>query len=116
MTVALAAGYVWLMPRAEQSRVVEVSFVEQAGDGQLWVNPLHPYTRELLSAIPGGGGDAALSRLMGPHRVGDCPTEAPGCGYLNRCSSGDEGCRASAPRLVDVGDGHLVACRKAEKG
>ncbi len=32
MTTALAAGYVWLMPRAEQSRVVEVSFVEQAGD------------------------------------------------------------------------------------
>ncbi len=32
MTIALAAGYVWLSPRAEKGRFVEVSFVEKAGD------------------------------------------------------------------------------------
>ena len=85
--------------------------VEQAEPDELFENPLHPYTQALLSAIP-------IPRLDVEKRQriileGDVPSSVnppEGCRFCGRCRFRKEGCNKNEPKLVDVGNGHMVAC------
>ena len=89
--------------------------VEQATVEALFGEPLHPYTRGLMRAIPrlDVEADAAGTRP----RLQEIPGLVPiltqpiiGCAFAPRCGFATDRCRRDAPPLVDAGAGHLVAC------
>ncbi|HVQ22410.1 MAG TPA: oligopeptide/dipeptide ABC transporter ATP-binding protein, partial [Candidatus Saccharimonadia bacterium] len=94
--------------------------VELASVDELYVNPRHPYTVALLSAVPEPDPRRRKKRLV---LVGDVPSPAappPGCRFNTRCwlksQLGDPvRCVEEEPELRDVGGGHEVACHFAEE-
>lgn len=86
-------------------KIVEVSPVEE-----LFANPQHPYTEALLSAVPIPDPGMRRERIILP---GDVPSPAnppKGCRFHTRCLYAVESCRVNEPPMVDVADGHYVAC------
>lgn len=85
--------------------------VELAGDTDLCQNPLHPYTKALMAAIPlpqSGAGH----RLRAP-LTGDVPSplELPGgCFFHPRCPKVRKECRTVEPVMTTLEDGRQVAC------
>lgn len=85
--------------------------VEVSPSHELFKNPLHPYTKALLSAIP-----VAKYREEKKDRIllkGDVPSPVnpkPGCRFANRCWMAKEICHAEAPCLRECSPGHEVAC------
>jgi oligopeptide transport system ATP-binding protein len=76
----------------------------------LYKNPLHPYTRALLSAVPVPDPDYQKSRIV---LSGDVPSPAavpPGCPFHPRCFMAEEKCKTIVPELEDKGSGHYVSC------
>jgi peptide/nickel transport system ATP-binding protein len=92
------------------------TIVEVSPAGELYEDPLHPYTISLLSAVPIPDPEVELRReaiLL----VGDLPSPAnppPGCRFHTRCPYAQETrCRDEEPVLRQVA-GHEVACHWAE--
>ena len=90
--------------------------VEIADRDELYENPLHPYTRALLSAvpIPDPVVEAQRERLI---LTGDLPSPMhppDGCVFNTRCPIAIDDCRLEMPELREVSDGHWVACIRAE--
>jgi oligopeptide transport system ATP-binding protein len=84
--------------------------VELADADELYANPLHPYSRALLSAVPIPDPDLRRPRIL---LQGEPPSPlAPpsGCSFHPRCAARKAACSAEPPALVDAGGGHLVAC------
>ncbi len=86
--------------------------VEVAESDELFDNPLHPYTRALLSAIPVPDPEVEGQR---EHRV--LPGEVPsplnppsGCVFHPRCAMAVDTCRTRVPGLVELRENHWVAC------
>jgi oligopeptide transport system ATP-binding protein len=86
--------------------------VEIAESATLYAEPLHPYTRALLSAVPIP--DPAVEKTR--KRIileGDVPSpdrERHGCYFHDRCAQRMDVCRTSIPRLTEVKPDHRVAC------
>lgn len=89
--------------------------VEVTDAGELYQNPVHPYTRALLSAIPVTNYDEEQQR----RRVvlqGEVPSPMhvpTGCPFHPRCQLATELCRKERPALHSVGERHQVACHLA---
>ncbi len=86
--------------------------VETMDAGELYANPMHPYTKALLSAVPITDyyTEQKRSRIVLEGEV-PSPIHAPsGCPFHPRCQYATDLCKAQAPSLVDQGDSHLVAC------
>ena len=86
--------------------------VEIAPAAALFANPVHPYTRALLSAIPVPDLSMRTRELetikgevSSPINPGD------GCRFYNRCEF-NEGCEASGYTLYQVGENHWCSCKK----
>jgi peptide/nickel transport system ATP-binding protein len=78
----------------------------------LYENPLHPYTRALLSAVPIPDPIVEKSRQRNI-LAGDVPsplTPPPGCNFHPRCPIAIADCSQEVPPLHDRGRGHEVAC------
>lgn len=77
---------------------------------KLYANPLHPYTRTLLSAIPIANPRATRERILLQGEV-PSPIDPPkGCAFVTRCPKAKEICKNERPRLLPVETDHLVAC------
>jgi oligopeptide/dipeptide ABC transporter ATP-binding protein len=86
-------------------RIVELS--DREG---LYGNPLHPYTRALLSVAPVPDPAARRPRVSLEGDVPN-PAEVPtGCPFHPRCPERTADCGRAIPELRDAGDGHLVSC------
>ena len=86
--------------------------VELASSDQLFAAPMHPYTQALLSAVPQVRPSGKVEKIS---LEGDIPSPAnppSGCYFHGRCRYCTEECRTKAPKLRDLGDGHLVACHR----
>ncbi len=89
--------------------------VERVSSEELFVNPMHPYTQALLSAIP----IPDLSMRGKPRQIlkGEVksPIEPPaGCRFASRCPHATDECRSRNFSLKEVEPGHHVACRLYE--
>ncbi len=86
--------------------------VELAPASEIFRNPLHPYTRALMRAMPSGTGKGRLTPIPGNvPRPGALP---PGCPFSDRCSQSDELCREIHPELAFGESGRAVRCLKAD--
>ena len=86
-------------------RIVEVATSEE-----LYANPLHPYTRALLSAIPVPDPTRKRDRIV---LKGDVPTPInppSGCRFHTRCPEAIPDCARIDPDLREVSPDHTVAC------
>ena len=84
--------------------------VELCDADKLYDNPLHPYTKALLSAIPTESPFVKKERIV---LKGDIPSpigEQIGCPLAGRCPQCMERCRKETPKLMNQGEGHQVAC------
>jgi peptide/nickel transport system ATP-binding protein len=84
--------------------------IEKASPEELFANPIHPYTKALLSAIPVPDIHYKMQRLILKGEVAS-PIEPPDmCRFAPRCNHYMEKCRTSEPPLVEILPGHLVSC------
>lgn len=85
------------------------SIVELATTDELFANPLHPYTKALLSAIPIPNPKAKKERIM---ITGDLPSPSnipTGCAFHTRCPFVMERCKVERPIMKEE-NGHSVSC------
>ena len=88
------------------------NLVELADGDELFENPMHPYTRLLLNAVPIPDPDIEKERA---HEIikGEIPSPInppPGCVFHPRCPSAVDGCKKDVPQLREIKPGHWVAC------
>ncbi|MDO4547551.1 MAG: ATP-binding cassette domain-containing protein [Clostridia bacterium] len=90
------------------------NIVEMCEADEIYTNPLHPYTKGLLSSIPIP--DPRLARQKQSASLeGDLPSPIdppPGCRFHTRCPYASDVCRNEIPALKDAGGGHMVACHR----
>jgi oligopeptide/dipeptide ABC transporter ATP-binding protein len=86
--------------------------MELTDSTELYENPLHPYTKALLSAIPIPDpiAERTRQRIILKGEVPSPVMPPPGCHFHPRCQMAIPECSQVRPPLRDVGNGHLVAC------
>jgi oligopeptide/dipeptide ABC transporter ATP-binding protein len=86
--------------------------VEITKSRTLYDNPLHPYTRALLSAIPIADPfvEETRERIILKGEVPSPLNPPPGCSFHPRCFMAIPECSQAIPPLRDIGEGHEVAC------
>jgi oligopeptide/dipeptide ABC transporter ATP-binding protein len=86
-------------------------FVEIAETDELFNSPQHPYTQALLSSIPVPDPETKIARIILPGEVPSPINPPSGCRFQPRCIYAKEHkCIENKPKLVDIGNDHLVAC------
>jgi len=94
----------------EVAVIFQGRIVEQAAAATLFQQAAHPYTLELLEAIP------RIDRPAARHVHGSgaaAPAQAPGdtgCPYAPRCRHAGSLCHSTRPELRPLDDGHQLAC------
>ena len=78
--------------------------MELADKKQLYGNPLHPYTRALLSAIPVPDIHAKKEEIILQGEVPSPLNPPKGCLFSTRCAYATERCHKEAPKLVELTD------------
>ena len=84
--------------------------VEYGTYRDVYMDPKHPYTQALLSAIPVPDPEGSRHRII---LTGDVPSPIrppPGCNFHPRCSFRMGICDKHEPQLKDIGSGHMVSC------
>jgi oligopeptide/dipeptide ABC transporter ATP-binding protein len=93
---------------------------EEAAVGELFQQPLHPYTRGLMASIPHiektGDPDTAEGRLEEiPGVVPSLRREIMGCTFAPRCKFATAHCKEAPPPLEEKAPDHWVACWETER-
>ncbi|MDD4503442.1 MAG: ABC transporter ATP-binding protein [Clostridiaceae bacterium] len=80
---------------------------------EIFENPIHPYTKLLMKALP------RITKSQGrletiPGSVPDLTNPPDGCRFYNRCPVAKEICASQEPAFFEVKKGHICACHKKE--
>lgn len=86
------------------------NLVELSAKKEMYVEPLHPYTKALLSAVPVPKLKKKQERIILQGSVPSPSNPPPGCVFHTRCSECMDICKQEKPQLKEVKDGRLVAC------
>ncbi|AJC73673.1 MAG: ABC transporter ATP-binding protein [Pseudothermotoga sp.] len=84
--------------------------VEVAESEELYLNPLHPYTKALISAVPVPDPKLKRKKII---LKGDVPSPLNpprGCRFVTRCPQAMQVCGEIEPQLIEVAPNHFVAC------
>ncbi|CAH8707388.1 dipeptide ABC transporter ATP-binding protein [Paenibacillus thiaminolyticus] len=84
--------------------------VELAPKRKLYANPLHPYTKALMSAVPVPNPKAKKERIVLSGEVPSAKNPPQGCAFHLRCPIASERCRTVQPEWQEADEGHWVAC------
>jgi len=91
-------------------RIVETGTTEE-----IFSNPLHPYTRGLMAAVPSAAHKRGeLAAIEG--NVPELVEPPPSCRFSSRCPFAVEICRTTDPRAIPISEEHSVACFAYETG
>lgn len=99
---------------AQRIVVMYAGKIMEAADAEtLFGDPQHPYTVGLMSSIPVLGIGKKQRRLSTIPGVVPSLFKLPeGCLYNDRCSESNKACTHAEPRVIDLGNGHIVRCHK----
>lgn len=89
--------------------------VEKSNVKELYDNPLHPYSKALISCVPKNHPCEKDKKII---LKGDAPSASnipTGCRFHNRCPYKDEYCSYEESEFKEVLPGHFVACHKASQ-
>lgn len=89
--------------------------VEYAPSEELFENPVHPYTKALLSAIPVPRLREKKERILLKGEITSPIDPKPGCRFAPRCAYAKDCCFKESPELKDIGNGHKVACHFSDE-
>lgn len=84
--------------------------VEMGDSKDIYLNPMHPYTKALFSAIPP---ESPMEEKKSILLKGEIPSPLnlpPGCAFSSRCPECMERCMKEVPKLVEIKNGYKVAC------
>jgi len=93
--------------------------VEEGTAEEIFLNPLHPYTRGLMGSMPKLGsslhetGRSKLTEIQG--QVASLRKPIIGCAFAGRCPNVTDVCRQMAPAIELKAPNHLVACHYAPR-
>lgn len=82
---------------------------------QVYRNPLHPYTKSLMAAVPVPDPHARRTTPMPKGEIPSPINPPPGCRFHPRCPYVENICGRDEPKLREIEPGHTVACHFAEK-
>ena len=90
--------------------------MELADRNEIYVNPIHPYTRALLSAVPIPDPviDAQRERILLSGEVPSPLNPPSGCVFHPRCPIANDDCSQHLPELREVEPNHWAACIRAD--
>ena len=86
------------------------SMVEYGETDDLFSNPLNPYTKALLSAIPVPDPDIKMNRIILEGNIPSPANPPKGCKFHTRCESATAVCSQDTPEFAEVTPGHFCAC------
>ena len=86
------------------------NMVEYADKTEIFANPLHPYTKALFSAIPIPDPTVKMNRIILEGSIPSPANPPSGCKFHTRCRECRGVCSQKVPRVMDMGNGHTVAC------
>jgi peptide/nickel transport system ATP-binding protein len=89
--------------------------VETATTSELFLNPMHPYTEALLSAVPKPDPRMRTDPIVLEGDVADPANPPSGCYFHPRCRYQIERCVMEEPMLREMGPDHFVSCHRAEE-
>jgi oligopeptide/dipeptide ABC transporter ATP-binding protein len=89
------------------------TIVESGSKAAVLANPVHPYTRGLINAVPRLGYPQRTIKGI-PGQIPNLLKPPQGCRFAARCALADSRCRTEAPTLERRGVSHEVACFHAE--
>ena len=89
--------------------------VECAPAKTLFKNPLHPYTKALLSAIPVPDPDFKMERIPLKGELTSPINPDPGCRFAKRCPYATEACTSREMTLMELEPKHFVSCRMIQE-
>ena len=84
--------------------------VEEGTVEEIFLNPGHPYTQALLSAVPIPDPKAKKDRIILEGNIPSALNPPSGCKFHTRCPKCMERCKTEAPQKYQVGDDHFVYC------
>ena len=91
------------------------SMVEKCPAKELFVSPLHPYTKGLLSAIPVPNIDREKKTVKLQGELSSPIEPKNECRFVARCPYATDACRQSAPEFTEVRENHFVACHHVKE-
>ncbi len=89
--------------------------IEMAKTEELFLNPIHPYTEALLSAIPKADPHLKMERIILSGEVANPANPPSGCYFHPRCRYAKEPCGKEDPKLEEISPGHYVSCHFAKE-
>ncbi len=92
------------------------NLVELVASQELYRNPLHPYTKVLLSAVPVPDPEINrhMERIMLAGEIPSAIDPPSGCRFHTRCPRAIEICSVESPELLEVEPEHFVACHNID--
>lgn len=89
--------------------------VELAKTEEFFLNPLHPYSEALLSALPKPDPRLRMKRIILSGEVANPVNPPSGCYFHPRCKYAEEICKKEEPEWKEVNPDHFVACHFAKE-
>ena len=86
------------------------SMVEYGKTEDIFKNPLHPYTKALLSAVPTPDPDVKMDRIILEGSIPSPANPPSGCKFHTRCKYVMDICKTVEPQMMEIEPGHFVRC------
>jgi len=86
--------------------------MEMGTSEEIVYEPLHPYTKALIAAVPVPDPKSRRTKLTVKGEIPSPVNPPSGCRFHTRCLIAEENCHQKEPELIKVGNEHYVACHK----